>query len=90
MATGNNAGGLFYALENFINFFSKNRVVKNAFKSPYDEQGDKSNIIFTNWGCRHFFAFRYLFALVVTVNWEQEKKAKPTLLAELNKKEYGS
>lgn len=23
MATGNNAGGLFYALENFINFFQK-------------------------------------------------------------------
>jgi hypothetical protein len=28
----------FYALENFINFFQKNRDLKTASKSPYGEQ----------------------------------------------------
>jgi hypothetical protein len=33
----------FYALEKFFNFFQKSRVVKNASKSPYGEQGINSN-----------------------------------------------
>jgi hypothetical protein len=43
LATGSNVGGFFYALENFFNFFPKNRVVKNVSKSPYGEQGINSN-----------------------------------------------